>query len=202
MFFMNEALKLQNTKLQLNNLNIQFDTFLTQIQSGLITNIGVVIEDISLKLLNLGLEMLNIEMQSNNIFSFNSTVQIKNIGNMIQNIAFQMQNMNLMKMPINAPIPFPNIMLNNNNIPEINIIFKTVYNDTTPLTLKCGTTVWEMIEKYCNEKGISINNKSIVFIYNAVVINKNDLRPIENVFKDINKSHVIIVNNADDLIGG
>ena len=39
MFFMNEALKLQNTKLQLNNLNIQFDTFLTQIQSGLINNI-------------------------------------------------------------------------------------------------------------------------------------------------------------------
>ena len=200
MFFMNEALKLQNTKLQLNNLNIQFDTFLTQIQSGLITNIGVVIEDISLKLLNLGLEMLNIEMQSNNIFSFNSTVQIKNIGNMIQNIAFQMQNMNLMKMPINAPIPFPNIMLNNNNIPKINIIFK-FNNDTTSFSLKCGTTVREMIEKYCNEKGISINNESIVFIYNSVVINKNDLRPIENVF-DINRNPTIIVNDSGDLVGG
>ena len=93
-------------------------------------------------------------------------------------------------------------MLDNNNTPKFSIIFKTAGNNKTLLHLKYGTTVREMIEKYCNENGISIDNKNIGFIYNAVVINKNDSRPIENVFKDINKPHIIIVNDTDNLIGG
>ena len=205
MSLMNEALKLNNIKLQLNNLNIQFDTFLMQLQSGLILNMGMQIEEISLKLLNLGLEMLNIEIQSNNIPFFNSTQQIKNIGDMIQNIAMQMDNMNSMKMPnFNIGMPLPNILLNNNfsdNIPKMGITFKTTKGETTKMGLKYGTTVKEMIEKYCQENGISIHDDYITFINNARKINKNDLTPIESFF--INQARpVIVVNDTYDLIGG
>ena len=205
MSLMNEALKLNNIKLQLNNLNIQFDTFLMQLQSGLILNMGMQIEEISLKLLNLGLEMLNIEMQSNNIPFFNSTQQIKNIGDMIQNIAMQMANMSSMKMPnFNIGMPFPNILLNNNfsdNIPKMGITFKTTRGKTTNMCLKYGTTIKEMMEKYCKEKGLSINDDHIVFINDARKINKNDLTPIESFF--INQARpVIVVNDTYDLIGG
>ena len=205
MSLMNEVLKLNNIKLQLNNLNIQFDTFLLQLQSGLTLNIGMQIEEIALKILNLGLEMLNIEMQSNNIPFFNSTQQIKNIGDMIQNIALQMFNMNSMKMPnFNIGMPLPNIILNNNvskNIPRMNIIFKTTKNGTTTtFCLKHGTTVKEMIEKYCKEKGISLNDERFAFIYQAQKINKDDLTPIESFF-EINPS-TVIVNDTYDLIGG
>ena len=205
MSFMNESLKLMNIKLQLNNLNIQFDTFLAQLQNNLVINIGASIEEISLKLLNLGLEMLNIEIQSSNIPFFNSTQQIKNIGDMIQNIAMQMANMNSMKMPnFNIGMPFPNILLNNNfsdNIPKMGITFKTTRGKTTNMCLKYGTTIKEMMEKYCKEKGLSINDDHITFINNARKINKNDLTPIESFF--INQARpVIVVNDTYDLIGG
>ena len=202
---MNEALKLNNIKLQLNNLNIQFDTFLMQLQSGLILNMGMQIEEISLKLLNLGLEMLNIEMQSNNIPFYNSTQQIKNIGDMIQNIAMQMFNMNSMKMPnFNIGMPLPNILLKNNfsdNIPKMNITFKTTKGIITNMCLKYGTTVKEMTEKYFQRMGISINDDHFIFINDYQKINKNDLTPIEHFFKN-QKSPVILVNDAYDLVGG
>ena len=202
---MNEALKLNNIKLQLNNLNIQFDTFLMQLQSGLILNMGMQIEEISLKLLNLGLEMLNIEMQSGNISFFNSTQQIKNIGDMIQNVAMEMANMNSMKMPnFNIGMPLPNILLNNNfsdNIPKKDIIFETTKGETTKMCLNYGTTVKEMVEKYCQENGLSINDDYITFISNAQKINKNDLTSIETFF--INQAYpCIIVNDVHALIGG
>ena len=206
MFFMNEALKLQNTKLQLNNLNIQFDTFLMQIQNGLILNMGMQIEEISLKLLNLGLEMLNIEMQSNNIPFFNSTQQIKNIGDMIQNIAMQMANMSSMKMPnFNIGMPFPNILLNNNfsdNIPKMDIIFESsAKSGKTVICLKYGTTIKEMMEKYCKEKGLSINDDHIVFINDARKINKNDLTPIESFFINQGRPNVVVIDDKN-VMGG
>ena len=206
MSLINEALKLNNIKLQLNNLNIQFDTFLMQMQNGFILNMGMQIEEISLKLLNLGLEMLNIEMQSNNIPFYNSTQQIKNIGDMIQNIAMQMVKMNSMKMPnFNIEMPLPNILLNNNfsdNIPKMDIIFESsATNGKATICLEYGTKVKDIIEKYCNENGLSINDDHIFFINNARRIYKNDSTKIESFF--INQARpVIVVNDIYDLIGG
>ena len=206
MSLINEALKLNNIKLQLNNLNIQFDTFLMQMQNGLILNMGMQIEEISLKLLNLGLEMLNIEMQSNNIPFFNSTQQIKNIGDMIQNIAMQMVNMNSMKMPnFNIGMPLPNILLNNNfsdNIPKMDIIFESsATNGKSTICLEYGTTVKDMIEKYCNENGLSINDHHIIFINNARRIYKNDFTKIESFFVGQLKPTVVVIDGKN-IMGG
>ena len=54
--------------------------------------------------------------------------------------------------------------------------------------------------KYCNEKEI-YNHEHISFLYEAHKINKNDLTPIEQFFKFANIP-VILVNDADNLIGG
>ena len=199
MFFMNEALKLQNTKLQLNNLNIQFDTFIAQIQNGLIINIGMQIEDISLKLLNLGLEMLSVEILSNAITFFNSTQQIRNIGLMIQNLASQMTNLNSMKKDnLNILMPFQNNSLNNNvlDTPKLNINFDTSNGEKTEkttLSLKYGTSIKEMIEKYFSEKQLEINYNRFTFIYQAEKINPNDTTPIENLFKNSLLPSVVVI---------
>ena len=126
---------------------------------------------------------------------------------MIQNIALQMFNMNSMKMPnFNIGMPLPNIILNNNvseNIPRLNIIFKTTRNETTTFCLKYGTTVKEMIQKYFKEKGLPLNDEHdrFAFIHVAQKINQNDLTPIEHYFKN-HINPVIIVNDVHDLIVG
>ena len=80
--------------------------------------------------------------------------------------------------------------------------FKTTKNERTTFCLKYGTTVKEMIEKYCKEKGLPLNDKHerFAFIYQAQKINKDDLTPIESFF-EINPS-TVIVNDTYDLIGG
>ena len=197
MSFNNEILKLKNIKLQLNSFNTHIDSFILRIQSGLIPNIGVPIEEISLKLINLGLEMLNIEMQSKDIPYFNSAQQIKNIGDMMQNIALKMTNMNSMKMPM------PNIMMNNNfdNMDEYMIIkYTTDRGNLFKLSFKYGTTVKEIIEKFCNENRILKDDNHLDFIYNAQKINKNDITAIEIFFKD-NPNPNILVIDCNNIIG-
>ena len=116
-----------------------------------------------------------------------------------------MVNLNSMKMPnFNIGMPLTNILLNNNfadNIPKMDITFKTTKNEITNMCLKYGTTVREMMEKYCEEKGLSINDDRYAFINNARKINKNDMTPIESFF--INQSKpIIIVNDVYQLLGG
>ena len=186
-----------NIKLQLNNLNIQYDSFISQLQNGLIPNIGVSIEEISLKLINLGLEMLNIEIQSKDIPYFNSAQQIKNIGDMMQNISLQMTNMNSMKMPM------PNMMMNN-NFNNMNgymtIKFTTDTGKISNLSFKYGTTIKEIIEKFCNENGTKNDDNHLAFIYNAQKIKENDKTTIEVFFKNSPNPNVVVIDGSS-IIG-
>ena len=189
MSFNNEVLKLMNLKLQLNNLNIQYDSFISQFQNGLIPNIGVPIEEISLKLINLGMEMLNIEMQSKNIIYFNSAQQIKNLGDMMKNIALQMTNMNSMKMPMQ------NMMMNNNfnNIGKYMTINFTKSGINCNLSFKYGTTIKEIIKKYCDNIGMQ-DNEHLFFCYNGQKVNKNDMTTIELYFINNTNPNIVVVD--------
>ena len=200
MSLFNEVFNLNKLKSQLNNLNIQFDTFVKKLQIGIILNMGIQFEEITLKLLNLGLDMLNIEIKTNPFF--NSNQQVKYIGDKIQNISLQMENANSMYMHnFKIGMPMPNMMLINNNIsdniPKMNISFQTTKNNEpkTTMCLNYGTTIKELIEKYCKEKGLPLDNGRIGFIYVGNVINKNDLTSIESFFKN-NTNPLIIVMDA------
>ena len=51
------------------------------------------------------------------------------------------------------------------------------------MSLKYGTTIKEMIEKYYNELLFNKNHEGLEFIYANQKINPNDITTIENYFK-------------------
>ena len=85
----------------------------------------------------------------------------------------------------------------------MDIIFESsATNGKSTICLEYGTTVKDMIEKYCNENGLSINDHHIIFINNARRIYKNDSTKIESFFVINQKKPIVVVIDEKNVMGG
>ena len=84
----------------------------------------------------------------------------------------------------------------------MDIIFESsATNGKATICLEYGTTVKDMIEKYCNENGLSINDDHIFFINNARRIYKNDSTKIESFFIK-QKKPIVVEIDEKNVMGG
>ena len=134
---------------------------------------------------NPNFQMPNMMMMNNNNFIPNN--------NFIQNF-----NMN------NNIFPGNNMMFNDNNIPKMNIEFKTTKGIRINIEVKYGTTIAELLAIYLKKiERPELIGKSdkIEFLFNACKLRFEDITPIEQFFKN-STNPKIVVNDLDDLKGG
>ena len=89
---------------------------------------------------------------------------------------------------------------------KMNVIFKAAPSGTTTtLTLKYGTTIDKMLEKYLNRIGrpeLYGDTSRIVFLYNSYKIRFGDQTPIEELFAGNMNNPRVVLNDVNSIIGG
>ena len=173
--------------------------------SGIILKYAV--EEFKNKYTNINQQFMNNNFQMPNMMNnnnFNPNFQMPNMmmmnnNNFIPNNNF-IQNFNMN----NNIFPGNNMMFNDNNIPKMNIEFKTTKGIRINIEVKYGTTIAELLAIYLKKiERPELIGKSdkIAFLFNVCLLRYGDITPIEQFFKN-STNPKIVVNDLDDLKGG
>ena len=133
------------------------------------------------------MQIKNIEMEINNNINMKT--------NQMNMMTMQMNMMSMIMNPMNNPLLF-----GNNNIPKLKILFISNIGEKEGLPFYYGTTVGEMLRKFC--QGKNLEERKYHFIYNAERLNFDDDTKIETKFISYGGPIKIIFQNIDNLIGG
>ena len=200
---MNIQLQLQNKKIQMENIELQYKNggFIPDLET---VNTSFEIIDIGLELLKVGMGIgMNLNLISNQIFQFQ--MQLQNIILKMQNLGIQNQNMGMNPIMNNNAFfnnGLGNVMNSDNKI-KINICFKTNSGIASNIVSNYETPINEVIENYLNRFNIpNEKRKSIRFLLNGCVVRENDRTSIGDFCTKGLNSLLIIVHEADDIIGG
>ena len=175
--------------------------------SGIILKYAV--EEFKNKYTNINQQFMNnnFQMQNmmmNNNANFNPNFQMPNMmlmnnNNFIPNNNF-IQNFNMN----NNIFPGNNMMFNDNNIPKMNIEFKTTNGIIYNIEVKYGTTIAELLAIYLKKiERPELIGKSdkIAFLFNGYRLRIEDITPVEEFFK-LAPYPTIMVDDGISLIGG
>ena len=171
-----------------------------------------------IQMLNLGIQMLNIGKKQipniNQINMMDMNKDLQNIVTQINNIIYppmnmpgiEMPPMNMFPMgmpPFDIQMQMDNKIKEKSNIPKKNIIFKTTQGVQNSFVFDHGTTIDEILKKYCVGIGrpdlINCKDK-ICFLYNACKLRFGDKTKIEDFFKNT-LNPKIVVNDLNSQIG-
>ena len=199
---MNIQLQLQNKKIQMENIELQYKNggFIPDLET---VNTSFEIIDIGLELLKVGMGIgMNLNLISNQIFQFQ--MQLQNIILKMQNL---IQNQNMGMNPIMNNNAFFNNglgnVMNSDNKIKINVRFKTILGHSTIIVSNYETPINEVIENYLNKFKIpNEKRKRILFLLNGCIVRENDRTSIGDFCTKGLNSLLIIVHEADDIIGG
>ena len=198
---MNIQLQLQNKKIQMENIELQYKNggFIPDLET---VNTSFEIIDIGLELLKVGMGIgMNLNLISNQIFQFQ--MQLQNIILKMQNL---IQNQNMGMNPIMNNNAFFNNglgnVMNSDNKIKINVRFKTILGHSTIIVSNYETPINEVIENYLNKFNIpNEKRKSIRFLLNGCVVRENDRTSIGDFCDKGLNSLLIIVHEANNIIG-
>ena len=199
----NPSIQLQNVKLQLNNVDNQFQMIISSMQSGM--NMSNLVYNIAFQILNIGIQTFNIALQLNNngVDFLDLNQKMINFENDLKQIQFQFQNYNVNNIiGINDNIKMNNSsfgIFNNRNSNEkfINIKFEIDDKNISmvfPENITVGDALKEYIEKNQKEEA-----ENIVFLYNSILLRKDDERKLSQLFSEMGK---IYGYNSKNAIGG
>ena len=187
--------QIENLKFQIDNIEIQNNNNMNIMMNS--SAIGEQIVNISIQIFNVGIQAFNFginKVKMMNVQNFYDKLrkiseQIKliikgnNIHTMNCNMLFQTQ------MPIQHQI-------NNHQENYMNIGFGKGKNlPFMNLIVKYGTTVEEVLNQFM-QKVYGFENYKIYFLYNAMRINRNEKRKIENFFRHNSKIEVYEKGNT------
>ena len=199
---MNIQLQLQNKKIQMENIELQYKNggFIPDLET---VNTSFEIIDIGLELLKVGMGIgMNLNLISNQIFQFQ--MQLQNIILKMQNLGIQNQNMGMNPIMNNNAFfnnGLGNVMNSDNKI-KINVRFKTILGHSTIIVSNYETPINEVIENYLNKFNIpNEKRKSIRFLLNGCVVRENDRTSIGDFCDKGLNSLLIIVHEANNIIG-
>ena len=90
---------------------------------------------------------------------------------------------------------------------KMNVIFKAAPSGTTTtLTLKYGTTIDKMLEKYLNRIGrpelYREKTDRVAFLFNSYKLRFGDQTPIEELFAGNMNNPRVVLNDVNSIIGG
>ena len=182
-------------KLQINNIEMQNNNI--QMMNPMMNN------SIGEQLLNLGIQLLNTGINAFNIGKnicmncFNYCGELKNISDKINliingNNIQQQFMMNQQIMMPNQMIPFAQFYQAENenlNIEKINFVFRDTSGNKIVIQAKKGITIEELLNQYIyrmNISNVGYQEQKLRFLYNGGILERNDKRKIERVFKASN----------------
>ena len=202
-----------NIAIEILNIGISLIKIGTQIpnKENDIFNYALQIESIGIQIQNYGNQIKNMNnmnnMNNNNNINLSMIIPDNNI--MMPN---QMLGLNLMGINNNDNDWFKGFKMGVeeekyieeiekfDNSPKINIIFKTNQGVTHTLVFKYGTTIDEVLKKYCHRiKELEFICKiKRCFLFNASRLKFGDKTKIEDFFKGISNPKVV-VNDVNNL---
>ena len=194
---MNSKIQIQSLKLQIDNIKCQIDNIELQynnnIQMGMAnlmneSLIGEQLFNLSIQLFNSGISSFNIGKKLNIEYD-DYNEKLKKIIEQINLLTEENNIQPLLMMPQPLILNSQNQMFNyeyNNCKQKKNIIFDDRSGEIINIQAEFGTTITELLEQYFDRlysRNINNINYKIKFLYDGKILEKNDQRKIEEVFK-------------------
>ena len=188
-------------KMQIENIKFQIDSMQMINNNLLMMNNNSTSE----QLLNLSIQLFNTGIQTFNIGKNMSLMidnkkyydPLKNISKrinsiindmeqMIQNQIMQQQMMmQQQQMMQHQQVEAQQQLMNqfNINFKKINVVFINIVGNRITIRAKVGTTVKELLDEYM-KRAFGFPKENIIFIYNAIKINRYELTTVEKFFRN------------------
>ena len=198
---MDSNIQIQSLKSQIENIKLQIDNIEIQNNNLFMMNNNSISEqllNLSIQILNAGVQAFNVGKNMNMMMNMqNFYFKLKKISEEINSIIngsnmeqFQLMQQQMMQQMQNQIMMQQQVQAQN-KIFKYNVEFARFNGIKNNLVVNGNITVEELLNKYLN-KYYGQDNGRIKFLFNAKDIKRNEKRTVENFFRYVTNSKIIV----------